>query len=91
MGKNTDFNRAAGSIYWTAMHAAQALAVTLPDAPPIPALPTWPLSLRALTWCKGVLASAEAASPDLAEPGRITDVLDSVQERLAEDRLPVVN
>ncbi len=34
MGKNTDFNRAAGSIYWTAMHAAQALAVTLTDAPP---------------------------------------------------------
>lgn len=70
MGKNTDVNRAAGSIYSTAMHAGQALAVTLTDAPPIQALPTWPLSLRALVWCKAVLASAETASPDLAEPGR---------------------
>lgn len=34
MGKNTDVNRAAGSIYSTAMHAGQALAVTLTDAPP---------------------------------------------------------
>lgn len=62
MGKNTEFNRASGAIYRTAMEAADALALTLPDSPPIPALPSWPLSPRAFRWCVAVLASAKSAA-----------------------------
>lgn len=67
MGKNTEFNRASGPIYRTAMEAASALAVALPDAPPIPALPSWPLSPRALHWCVALLVSANGTALDSAD------------------------
>jgi hypothetical protein len=65
MGKNTEFNRASGPINRTAMEAASALAVILPETPPIPALPSWPLSPRAFRWCVAVLAAA-ASTPSVS-------------------------
>jgi hypothetical protein len=70
MGKNTEFNRAAGPIYWGAITAAESLALLLPVSPPKPALPPWPLSLRALTWCMAMLAAAGPDAPPEADASR---------------------
>jgi len=70
VGKNTDFNRAAGPIYWGAIAAADWLAVILPCSPPKPALPPWPLSLRALVWCRAMLEAAGNDAPPEADASR---------------------
>ena len=69
----SQLNKEGGRVYFSAMQAAETLAILLPVSPPKPALPWWPFSPRAIAWLRAMHDAADGT--DITEVHAARDAL----------------